>query len=889
MLSTLSCTCFVMSFVLTFQSPVARSTNSIDNYECDMFMAPSIMPGAGRGIFTAKDLTPHDQFDDAPTVSVPNEQTEHWSLHDYVYGSELPDRSLVIFGPAMLYNHQSADYKNVVHRWSDDDINSKAESAPYATSTNIYFAPLENISSGQELFSYYGERWFNLRGIRQVHVDDSSEFKHSLEYLNNNGICLSHIYVSQSKIPGAGKGLFAKKSFKKGEVISVSPVLVLPRHELIEISDETVLLNYCMTSDSDVDVALLPIGLPVIANHATRDEFNMNIRWYDETLKESDPVKLFKSLNAPMDFEYYASRDIERGEELTIYYGEAWENKWKEFSSLDPDAGEMFRHSIELSDDLIPFSWRSLKCFGIQCNEFMNDTVKHDNTNINSCELYLAPSTLGSGKGVFTGRPLRSNWADTVEVSPTLTIPHHVVESWSLNDFVYGSSEPDRSLIIFGAAMIYNHMPEQRRNVIHLWTETKLRCALESTPYATSTGILFASERAVNFGEELFSYYGEDWFDERGLDESSGFIPYSATRRSVAYLETNGVCISNVVVAPSTIPGAGKGLFAKKNFQRGDTVYVSPVLALPKREVIRSANESVLMNYCFISELDTDVALLPIGLSAVMNHQPEDSANIIYRWHDSTILNQDPTVLFATKDAPFEFEYVATRDIMKGEELTISYGKQWEQAWSGYESSDKTDNVFRQAIQISNQLIPDSWISISCFGMLCNQHMNESINFESEDDECAVFMAESTLPGVGRGIFTNRYLKAGSLVEQSPTLSVPEYNHKSWSLSQYTFADVPGRVILSFGVAMLYNHNINKYKNVNNVLSDDNNRKIFSGNAPFTTDRDISYVGRRLVKPGDELMISYGDDWFAPQNIILQKIDEKREAPSQSFTCPRSW
>ncbi len=40
-------------------------------------------------------------------------------------------------------------------------------------------------------------------------------------------ICLSHITVFASTIDNAGRGLFAKKYFAEGELITVSPVAVL--------------------------------------------------------------------------------------------------------------------------------------------------------------------------------------------------------------------------------------------------------------------------------------------------------------------------------------------------------------------------------------------------------------------------------------------------------------------------------------------------------------------------------------------------------------------------------------------------------------------------------------------------------------------------------------
>lgn len=161
-----------------------------------------------------------------------------------------------------------------------------------------------------------------------------------LEYLSENAHCLTDIYVSESYLSMAGKGLFAKKTFSKGEIVSISPVLFLPKNEVIAASEDSVLLNYCIASEYS-SIALLPLGLGAIANHQMSKYANMQIEWLQDS---SDPEVFQKKLNrsaddlltakyAEFDIVYRAVRDIDAHEELTISYGEEWVNSWATYLS----------------------------------------------------------------------------------------------------------------------------------------------------------------------------------------------------------------------------------------------------------------------------------------------------------------------------------------------------------------------------------------------------------------------------------------------------------------------------------------------------------------------------------------------------------------------------
>ena len=77
------------------------------------------------------------------------------------------------------------------------------------------------------------------------------------------------MYTAPSTVPNAGRGLFASRSFEEGEIVTISPVLLLPVRNIDDGSghDSSVLINYAMSIE-EASVALLPFGMSGTANHA---------------------------------------------------------------------------------------------------------------------------------------------------------------------------------------------------------------------------------------------------------------------------------------------------------------------------------------------------------------------------------------------------------------------------------------------------------------------------------------------------------------------------------------------------------------------------------------------------------------------------------------------
>ncbi len=103
----------------------------------------------------------------------------------------------------------------------------------------------------------------------------------------------------------------------------------------------------------------------------------------------------------------------------------------------------------------------------------------------------------------------------------------------------------------------------------------------------------------------------------------------------------------------------------------------------------------------------------------------------------------------------------------------------------------------------------------------------------------------------GRGVFATRGFAKGDAVESCPTLELPG-DEVVGRLGDYVFgsAEDESEVLLLLGFGMLYNHSA-------------------EANVEYVQDepRVITFVATRAIEPGDELMIDYGEEWWATRNL----------------------
>jgi len=276
----------------------------------------------------------------------------------------------------------------------------------------------------------------------------------------------------------------------------------------------------------------------------------------------------------------------------------------------------------------------------------------------------------------------------------------------------------------------------------HFWNEDVVGNASDNAyvPHTIYCPVLHKAARALQRGEEIFITYGGDfWFEDRGIHFVSNNNKSLSEKEDGVKLVSDeellakGHCMSDVAFNHSTTT-AGQGLFAMRAFSKGEIVTISPVLALPRDEVEALGASSVLMNYC-ISTPTSVVALFPIGLGALANHDEYPNIEMDWFYWDEedvkkkkALLDSAPAQVFNSSFAPFDLKYVALRDIDEGEELFIDFGNAWIHSWSSYlvehilylerdkEDEEHERSIFRQFISPPKHLIPTAW----------NRHLKES-------------------------------------------------------------------------------------------------------------------------------------------------------------------
>jgi uncharacterized protein len=102
----------------------------------------------------------------------------------------------------------------------------------------------------------------------------------------------------------------------------------------------------------------------------------------------------------------------------------------------------------------------------------------------------------------------------------------------------------------------------------------------------------------------------------------------------------------------------------------------------------------------------------------------------------------------------------------------------------------------------------------------------------------------------GRGVFATRRFAEGELVERCHTIELPD-SEVTGRLGDYVYTSVKdGDVLIVLGCGMLYNHSSDP--NVEYVQDE-----------PST----ITFLALRAVKPGEELTIDYGEEWWETRGL----------------------
>ncbi|QUW23675.1 SET domain-containing protein-lysine N-methyltransferase [Sporosarcina sp. Marseille-Q4063] len=98
-----------------------------------------------------------------------------------------------------------------------------------------------------------------------------------------------------------GKGIYATRDIKTGELIEVSPVLISSKNEWKYLK-KTVLFDYCFTWGENYEQIAVALGFGSLFNHSFT------------------PNAMFINNIGNLSIDFYAIVDIKASEEITINY-----------------------------------------------------------------------------------------------------------------------------------------------------------------------------------------------------------------------------------------------------------------------------------------------------------------------------------------------------------------------------------------------------------------------------------------------------------------------------------------------------------------------------------------------------------------------------------------
>ena len=132
--------------------------------------------------------------------------------------------------------------------------------------------------------------------------------------------------IEAKRVKGKGRGVFARRLIRQGEVIERVPMLVLTAEEFEDRWAGTSLANYCFAWSRGM--MALALGYGSLYNHS----FQPNAR-YDDV--------------GPQTKEFTAMRDIAPGEEITVNYnGEPTSRAAVWFEVLESTASQTRNRSV---------------------------------------------------------------------------------------------------------------------------------------------------------------------------------------------------------------------------------------------------------------------------------------------------------------------------------------------------------------------------------------------------------------------------------------------------------------------------------------------------------------------------------------------------------------
>jgi SET domain len=187
--------------------------------------------------------------------------------------------------------------------------------------------------------------------FKHLRIEQSTR---TLEWLQNYGTCADHLEAGRSTIRQAGRGAIASRDMPAGTIVAQIPLIHITDRSIFDMYQprmedngeihvdpnapigKQLMLNYCY-GHGDSTLLLCPYG-PIV-NYINHNQTlaNVQLKWADHWRGNHMPHLLQHPLQnlesdatAKLAFDIIATRDIKKGDEVFLDYGDAWEAAWNE-------------------------------------------------------------------------------------------------------------------------------------------------------------------------------------------------------------------------------------------------------------------------------------------------------------------------------------------------------------------------------------------------------------------------------------------------------------------------------------------------------------------------------------------------------------------------------
>ncbi|KAG7370513.1 SET methyltransferase domain containing protein [Nitzschia inconspicua] len=632
--------------------------------------------------------------------------------------------------------------------------------------------------------------------------------------------CLDGIREGEENNEGLTTAV-ANKSFKKGQVVSISPLVYIPdgTHAMLmdtkkQNATVQLLQNYCF-GHRQANLLLCPTTHAALIGH-DREKANVRIQWPLDPYKDDSTAAILASplqqfINGTLKsllVEYVSLSDISEGDELYMDFGGDYEsalanNKYKRQNRKAPPK-VLPPNSIVLSSDpaMHPF-------YSHECNVYPN-------LKIDPGEEYRSWEDFHSNR-----MSNRQNWPLQYEQLYgdnhfASWYPCDVVNTNTANGLcdvvVYSKGYPKRAQWDRTIIRRLKNCPKDRIRVVH-------------SPYFSHIHDSNAFRHHIPFPDDLFplhwraDYKCSSYWNIGVIAESSKTFDYEQSLREVS---------CGLYIAKSNIPNAGFGLYTSIDIPAADIVIGSSLPAIVVHEPLgrfswneRWVGKDYVWNgetFEFSHDGYPDFAVMVVnGLFGALANFHTGLVNMVLqgeRMHPTLDRRFDPGAGAFSDMAVSTFK--SLHPVLAGEELFVSYGENWLSGrpafkdvplWANFKEVDRIASSLWSMLQIEGAAIDQRAVPIllaSIQNDLVTSHrtkmaMTNVANIEQldllvmrngtakmtvearsqvwlmEHGFCLdnFYVKESTILQAGKGAFARRLLKSGSVIHSSPVITTP--------------------------------------------------------------------------------------------------------------------